>query len=865
MKTKNMKIGHKLILGYLLVALLAGFITLSALYSYQNIDTAFTSLMREPVPMIKELEELKSAGFSIISSTNEIGFILSQPDDVRRKELMKEEEGQLLVDGYERYEKSLARYGNLISANNESEIKFRRQIEDTGNQLVATSRKLIVTMKKGSEKDDVLELKEEIEATEKNYLATLDTAIKHEYAQLANEQSNVHSTIFYSSSTTYVVTLLIFLLATTFGYYFSRSIGRRLTKLKKASELVGAGYLDAKIDVGAHDEITDLAQSFNKMVSDLKISRSEIAESENRFRSVIDSANDAIISADQDGNILSWNRSAGQIYGYGAEEVLGKSIAILFPAHYSKYFTGRARIQRLVAPGLFSSGNKASELDGLKKNGSKFPAEVSLSSWETSEGVFYGGIVRDMTERKLLEDQLTHQALHDPLTKLANRVLFRDRVKHALEKVDRKRAPVGVLFLDLDNFKTVNDSLGHTAGDELLIAVAQRLQSCLRPNDTAARFGGDEFAVLVEDTTNVEGSLLVAERIRDIMRTPFALGGKDVFIGASIGVVTTIDGNMDPAELLRNADVAMYIAKTQGKDRYAVFETGMHEAIVKRVGMETDMRSAIDRKEFELHYQPILDLQSERIVGMEALVRWNHPERGLIPPLDFIPIAEETNLIIPLGRWILEEACRQARQWQISTGLGDQLSITVNISSRQFQDDSLISTVKEALEKSGLPPRTLILEITESTMLVNNESTLKKLTELKEVGVRLAIDDFGTGYSSLSYLQRFPVDIIKIDKSFVDKVDQGKEGAAVTRAIITMSDTLHLTTIAEGIESSGQWHSLQDMGCEMGQGFHFARPLTKENMDEFLGRSSLNGIKFSEDIFLGLDNTVHEVSRTPVR
>jgi diguanylate cyclase (GGDEF)-like protein/PAS domain S-box-containing protein len=829
-----MKIGQKLTLGYLLVSSLAGFITYTALQSYSNIDTAFVRLTDDPVKMTKALENLRLSGFRVISSTSEIGFLVSQAEKADREKMIAEEEKELATDGVETFEISLQNFDEQINKSDDSEIETRQEIDSRGKDLITTSAELIEMLKKGASRKEIFAKKEEFESREDAYIQTLNDALTEEYRELAEQKQNVHSTILLSTRITYLVTSLIFILALVLGWYISRSISTRIVKLQKASEKVGAGQLEIQIEIGPRDEITDLARSFNKMIDDLKVSRTARAESESRFRSVVDSANDAIISADADGHILSWNDSARKIFGYDVKEVLGKSIAILFPPSDSRYFAGRERIARVVASGWYGAERKATEMEGVKKGDIRFPAEVSISSWETSEGVFYGGIVRDITDRKLLEDELSHQALHDSLTKLANRVLFRDRVEQALKQIGRNRTPVGVLFLDLDNFKTINDSLGHTAGDELLVAVAQRLQACLRPGDTAARLGGDEFAILVEDTTNAEGSLLVAERIRDIMRTPFALSGKELFIGASIGVVTTLEGNMDPAELLRNADVAMYMAKSQGKDRYAVFETGMDEAIVKRIQMETDMRGAIERREFMLHYQPILDLQSANIMGMEALVRWIHPEQGLIPPLDFIGVAEETNLIIPLGQWILEEACTQARQWQIDTSRGEDLSITVNISSRQFQDEGLVAVVKEALKKSGLSARSLILEITEGTMLVNNADTLRKLTDLKAVGVRLAIDDFGTGYSSLSYLQRFPVDIIKIDKSFVDRVDQGREGAAVTRAIITMSDSLHLTTIAEGIEKPEQCVKLQKLGCEMGQGFLFARPLSTNDMTEFL-------------------------------
>ena len=573
-----------------------------------------------------------------------------------------------------------------------------------------------------------------------------------------------------------------------------------------------------------------------------------LRESENRFRSVVESANDAIMLIGHNGEIMSWNRSAQTIFGYSEDEILGQPISVLFPESFTLNLSQNNDRDSLLASGLLRPGSRAEDLIGKKRDGSEFPLEISLSSWETSEGVFHSGIVRDVTERKSLEDQLTHQALHDPLTKLANRVLFRDRVEHAIIRARRKDAHIAVLFIDLDNFKSVNDSLGHAAGDELLVSATERLQSCLRSSDTPARLGGDEFAVLVEEVDHAEGAVFVAERIRNVLSAPFSISGTEVFVGTSIGIATTVTDDESPEELLRNADVAMYMSKSNGKDRYTIFKPDMREALVKRVQLEADMRSGIEGQEFEVYYQPIVDLQSEQVMGMEALVRWNHPSLGLIAPMEFIPLAEESNLIIPLGRWILEESCRQARQWQTVYGYGEQLYITVNIASRQFQEDSIFEAVKSALDKSGLPPQSLILEITETTMLKNTDATLKKLTELKKLGVRLAIDDFGTGYSSLSYLQRFPVDILKIDKSFIDKIANGKEGAAVAKAIITMSDTLQLKTIAEGIESVGQQTELQNLGCKLGQGFHFAKPLRSADMGEFLRLAASDGAEGLKDI-----------------
>jgi diguanylate cyclase (GGDEF)-like protein len=491
--------------------------------------------------------------------------------------------------------------------------------------------------------------------------------------------------------------------------------------------------------------------------------------------------------------------------------------------------------------GLLQNQRKAIEINGLKKGGQEFPIEISFSSWETVEGTFYSGIIRDITDRKQLEEQLTHQALHDPLTNLANRVLFRDRVEHALTKLKRNKTALSVLFLDLDNFKTINDSLGHVAGDRLLISFSERLQSCLRSSDTAARLSGDEFAILIEDSKNNETAGLIANKLHDILRLPIVIDGKEVFVSLSIGIAVTKTGDENPEELLRNADVAMYMAKRQGKGRHVIFQTEMHEALMERIEIEENLRLGIEKEEFSLHYQPIIELTSTRIVGMESLVRWNHPKKGLIPPAQFIPIAEDTNLIIPLGTWILEEACRQAQKWQNQYDDRPHLSIAVNLSIRQFQQKDLVETVANALAKSKLPSQRLVLEITENHMLQDTETTIKKLHELKELGVRLAIDDFGTGYSSLSYLQRFPVDIIKIDKSFIDKINHGQEGMALARAIIMMSESLGLRTVAEGIEQAEQAETLRHLGCAYGQGYYFSRPLSKEQMDDFLLKTHPNG------------------------
>ena len=567
----------------------------------------------------------------------------------------------------------------------------------------------------------------------------------------------------------------------------------------------------------------------------------EVAASELRFRSVVESARDAIVLTDANGAIISWNNGAERMFGYSAEKIIGQPIAMLFSSGYIDIHTTNPQVNDLINAGLLHSDSNAVETNGVKSDQTLFPLEISVSSWKTVGGVFYSGIIRDITERRSLEDQLTHQALHDPLTKLANRVLFRDRVEHALMRSDRKKTEVAVLFLDLDNFKTINDTLGHASGDALLISVAERLQLCLRASDTASRLGGDEFAVLIEDTTNTESGILVAERIREVLRTPFSIDGKQVFVGVSIGIATNSAANETPEELLRNADVAMYMAKNQGKNQHSTFESSMHDAVLRRAGLETDLRNGLRNGEFRMVYQPIIDLVTGRITAMEALVRWDHPARLDVGPEEFIPIAEECNLMPQLGRWILSAACTQAASWQDEFGSTTSFDITVNISGRQFLDDDLVDSVRSALASSRLDPRNLILEITEGTMLRNTDATINKLKELRSLGVRLAIDDFGTGYSSLSYLHRFPIDVLKIDRSFIEKINEGTEGAAMARAILSMSETLHLETIAEGIETQDQRTTLEELGCSMGQGFLFAKPLCAGEMHDILESMIANG------------------------
>ena len=433
-------------------------------------------------------------------------------------------------------------------------------------------------------------------------------------------------------------------------------------------------------------------------------------------------------------------------------------------------------------------------------------------------------------------DLLTRQAFQDPLTTLPNRALFMDRLAHALARTERRPQHVAVLFLDIDRFKVINDSLGHGVGDQVLGELSRRLADCVRPEDTIARLGGDEFAILLEDLDDAEGATAVAERVAKALEVPFLLEGREVVVTMSVGVALNTRRPISPEELLRDADLAMYRAKGKGKNRYEVFDADTGAPAIHRLDLELDLRSAVARDEFRLHYQPVVHLETGRVAEFEALVRWQHKDRGLLAPEAFIGLTEETGLIIPIGQWVLTEACRQARLWQEQRPSDPPLTIGINLSARQLQDPDLIGLVSHVLADSGLDPRSLKFEITESVVMQDAPATLATLHTLRELGIRLAIDDFGTGYSSLGYLKRFPIDTLKIDRSFVEGIVTDPEDAAIVQAVISVAKSLGLSVTAEGIENEAQLRRLKELGCDRGQGFYFGQPLAAEIVFESLDR-----------------------------
>ena len=554
---------------------------------------------------------------------------------------------------------------------------------------------------------------------------------------------------------------------------------------------------------------------------------------ERRFHALLRNSSDLVLVVDPSTLTIRYATPVVErMLGYPPDAVVGSSLNELTHPEDRGVLADAVR--------AVSSGDDGHETDrwrALHHKGGCVDVEASwlnLSDDPSVQGLVV--TIRDVGERTNLEDQLRHQAFHDPLTGLPNRSLFEDRVRHSVARTRRHGRGMAVLFVDLDDFKTVNDSLGHAAGDELLRQVAQRLNSWVRTSDTVARLGGDEFAVLVEEPEHPEEAQVIAQRINTGMEQPCVIDGHELFVGASVGIAPSESGSTSE-ELMRNADTAMYAAKAGGKGRSAVFQPTMHMEVQRRLMLSGDLRRALDNGELFVEYQPLVDLSSGRILGAEALARWNHPNLGRVAPGDFIPVAEETGLIVPLGGWVLMQACQQAADWHARSDQ-DPIYVSVNVSPRQFrQSGTVVEQVRAATSASGIEPSLLVLEITESVLMQDRESVRGELAALQELGVRVAIDDFGTGYSALTYLRDFPIDMVKMDQSFVNDLSAGRGDQALVRSVVELGEALDMEIVAEGIERQDQLDHLSEMRCSIGQGYYFARPLDGKDMGDLLDGS----------------------------
>ena len=557
---------------------------------------------------------------------------------------------------------------------------------------------------------------------------------------------------------------------------------------------------------------------------ELQTTRQTVEAERHRYQELFDFAPDGYLVTDAKATIREANRAAAELLNVPQNFLVGKPLDIFFTEEVRRVFLAKLKQLHL------SYQVQKWEVCLQPRSSVAFDAALTVASVHNSQGNLTAlrWLVRDMSERKQVEILRQH-AFYDALTRLPNRALFMNRLEHAIKRLKRHKDYVfAVLFLDLDRFKVINDSLGHILGDQFLIAIANRLKAYLRPTDTAARLGGDEFTILLDSINDVSDAIKIAERIQQELALPIDLEGQEVFSTVSIGIALSATGYNQPEEILRDADMAMYRAKALGKARYEIFNTDMYATAMTRLQLETDLRRAIERQEFRVYYQPIVSLHNGKISGFEALVRWQHPERGLICPDSFIPVAEETGLIVSIGYWVLREACRQMQAWLVYRDAASPLKISVNLSQKQFFQPDLIQQILQILRQTELDICSLDLEITESVIMENDQLATTTISKLRHLGIQLSIDDFGTGYSSLARLHRFPINVLKIDRSFVSGMGSDQGNLEITETIVTLAHKLGVNVTAEGVETAEQLAHLRELKCEYGQGHFFSHPLDSE-------------------------------------
>ena len=601
-----------------------------------------------------------------------------------------------------------------------------------------------------------------------------------------------------------------------------KAVLSRLSRLDAELEAIALkGEPSDKVSIEGTDEISHLASSINTMLSALEKSQADTKEHENHLSTIFASLQVGMVIIDAESHrILEANPTAAEMCGSVREDMLGKSChRFICPAEEGKC---------PVDCGQFV---ESSERSLLRTDGEVLPIMKTVVPIMRKERKLYLETFVDLSENKKTEARLNYLAYHDPLTGLPNRLLFYDRLEQALARARRHKEPLAIMLLDLDRFQEINDTLGHETGDRLLKMTAKQLLKGVRESDTIAHLSGDEFFFILPDA-DAAGAERTASRLLKGFQIPFSIDSHELYVTPSIGIsIYPYDGET-PEILVKNADLAMYRAKAQGKNQYQFFTPDMGKAVFQRRTIENHLRKAIEREEFRVHYQPQVNIESGRIVGMEALVRWQHPEQGMIPPLNFIPVAEETGLILPISDWVLRTACTQNKAWQ-AMGL-PPVRVAINLAARQFQQQNLLENIFKVLDELNLPPQWLELEITESTAMQNLDVTIEILNQLSERGVRIAIDDFGTGYSSLSYLKKFPINALKIDRSFIKDVTLDPDSAAIVTAIIAMAKNLKVKVIAEGVETSEQLEFLRKYGCDEIQGYLFSRPVPPEDFVELL-------------------------------
>jgi len=820
-----MRMWHKLLLSYLVLAAMAGLIGYIGTSGIGTVSGQFKRVSSTVLPSIEALEELRFGGMRIVSSAVEYALLV--PEGTGAGAGAAAGDNELLLVGSDTYRHALTQFITSERRHSHPTGDLIDPIAHAGDAMLKTGNELTVKARLGRSKSELVALKERFQAEERQFLLLLDQALALEKAQLKASQQQVNETIDFARQSIVAGCIAAVLIA--FGACLTIGIrfGWALQRLREGAERLSVGDLSSRLPVTTTDEVGQVTNAFNQMAGKLQDAYTEAESSRSYLDNIINSMVEALYVTDLDNTILMINQAACTMLDASSEQVLGR--------HCASFFASPGQQEEMLVEMLRTGAVNEEEALLKTRDGDIIP--VALSGSVLRSGGDVRGIVwlaHDIRERKQAEEDVRRLAFFDSLTDLPNRTLFLDRCNQAINMAGRDNTVIALLLFDLDNFKEINESLGHGVGDQLLQAVALRLQEGIRRSDTLARLGGDEFILMMPNAPDFRSISVVAQKLLGLLTLPFDLEGKELFISASIGVTMFPTDGKESDSLLSHADLALYAAKEKGRNAFCFYSEQMDQTTQERRELEARLRQALQNKEFFLDYQPQYDLTGNRLVSVEALARWRDPERGLIPPDKFIRIAEEAGHIHQLGEWVLLEACRQAQQWQ-NDGFAP-IRVAVNLSGKQFQQANIIDIIDRVLAETSLDPHLLELELTESILMEKAQDTVSILVDFKVRGIKLAIDDFGTGYSSLSYLKFFPLDRLKIDRSFVRDIAEDPDDAAIVNAIIGLSHSLGLKVIAEGVETEEQLSFLKKQGCDEVQGYYFARPLSPEKVAELLTR-----------------------------
>lgn len=817
-----MKLGPKITLGYVLSALLVIVVGAVNYQATERIEQQNQLVVGTVIPNIKALQEIEASGLRIVGITSELIWMHALDVNAFDPEEWGKELAELQSNGILPYDEAITSYRAIAQTLDPHELIFVDTIDSWGQQLKATSLQMLEMKTSSSQFERLNALREQMEQIEQGFLLSIDSAKAHEYQDLRLQTENLQQGLTEDKRNIIFGSAIAFVIAILFGLLVARSVSRPIIELKNAAIALGQGDLNARVKIRSKDEVGTLAHSFNAMSDELGMAAA-----------VFENTSEAVLITDVNANIVAVNKAFESITGYQEHEVVGVN-----PSKIKSNRHDEAFYQQMWSE-LLDSGMWRGEIWNRRKSGEVFPAWQSIRAInnETGDVSHYISVFSDISTLKQSQEKLDFLAYHDPLTSLPNRLLFEDRLEQALKHAKREKHEIVLLFLDLDRFKNINDSLGHPVGDALLVGVSKRLGKLVRQEDTVARLGGDEFVVILERIERAEAGAVLAQKIIDAFHESIVADGHELLVTLSIGISQYPADGEDVPTLVKNGDAALYQAKEKGRNCFCFYTAELTSKISERLAMETALRGALKEEELMLYYQPFVSLQSGKITGAEALLRWNHPEHGLVLPDRFIALAEDTGLIISIGAWVLRHACQQARAW-LDQGY-DFGRISVNVSGLQIQRDEFVDIVKQALQETGLDGKYLELELTEKVIMHNTDKAIAVLNQLKEIGVQVAIDDFGTGYSSLSYLKQLPIDKLKIDQSFIREIPGDADDKAIVRAVRALAKALRIKVVAEGIENSKQESFLKRLGCDEGQGYLYSQPASSAECELLLKHGKL--------------------------